>query len=66
MQGTQGATDTRRNVIPLPKRRKIRPISSLCAKKANLPSCFLEDPSKYNNNNLSAQNNVGSKRVLSA
>ena len=26
------------------KRRKIRPISSLQGKKANLPDCFIQDP----------------------
>jgi hypothetical protein len=36
------------------KRRKIRPISSLCAKKANLPACFLVDPLKYKNNRVSS------------
>ena len=30
--------------LPLPKRRRIRPISSLVAKKTNFPICFLEDP----------------------
>jgi hypothetical protein len=38
------------------KRRKIRPISSMCAKKANLPSCFLENP----------RQSQASKRVSSA
>ena len=36
------------------KRRKIRPISSLCAKKANLPACFLADPVKYKNIRVSS------------
>ena len=41
------------------KRRKIRPISSMCAKKANLPSCFLENPRQ-------SQGEKASKRVSSA
>ena len=36
------------------KRRKIRPISSLQGKKANLPACFLADPLKFKNNRVSS------------
>ena len=38
------APSLRKSSSDLTKRRKIRPISSLCAKKANLPACFLADP----------------------
>jgi hypothetical protein len=46
------------------KRRKIRPISSLCAKKANLPACFLADPLKYKNTRVNSAHNLGCEQPL--
>ena len=51
------SSEVTQQIPPLPKRRKIRPISSLCAKKAGLPTCFLEEPTKTK---------VVSKRISSA
>lgn len=47
--------------LPIPKRRKIRPVSNLFAKKTNFPSCFFEEVIKLSPQRVMSANTVTQK-----